>query len=90
MAGGALRLVDYEVAAALTDVYGMQELAGANLQRLANGPLATAAIYDPASRAAAVRMLWLTLADIQSAEVSLLARYRQHLPAISAAAAKYR
>ena len=90
VAGGALRLVDYDVAAALTDVYSMQDLATANLQRLANGPLTTPAIYDPASRAAAVRMLWLTLADIQYAEVLLLARYREHLPAISAAAAKYR
>jgi hypothetical protein len=90
VAGGALRLIDYDVAAALTDVYGMQELATANLQRLANGPLTTPAIYDPASRAASVRLLWLTLADIQSAEVLLLARYREHFPAISAAAAKYR
>jgi hypothetical protein len=89
LAGGALRLIDYDVAAALTDVYGMQELAAANLQRLANGPLTSPAIYDPASRAAAVRMLWLTLADIQSAEALLLARYREHFPAISAAAAKY-
>ena len=90
LAGGALRLIDYDVAAALTDVYGMQELAAANLQRLANGPLTSPAIYDPASRAASVRMLWLTLADIQSAEALLLARYREHLPAVSTAAAKYR
>lgn len=89
-AGGALRLIDYDVAAALTDVYGMQDVVAANLQRLANGPLTTPAIYDPASRAASVRLLWLTLADIQSAEVLLLARYREHLPAIRAAAAKYR
>lgn len=67
VAGGALRLVEYDVAATLTDVYGMQELATANLQRLASGPLTTPAIYDPASRAASVRLLWLTLADIQSA-----------------------
>jgi hypothetical protein len=90
VAGGALRLVEYDVTAALTDVYGMQELATKNIQRLANGPLTTLAIYDPASRAAAVRLLWLTLADIQHAEALLLARYREHFPAISAAAAKYR
>lgn len=90
VAGGALRLIDYEVTAALTDVYGMQDLATANLQRLANGPLTTPAIYDPSSRVASVRLLWLTLADIQSAEALLLTRYREHLPAIGAAAAKYR
>ena len=90
VAGGALRLIDYDVAAALTDVYGMQDIATANLQRLASGALTTPAVYDPASRAAAVRLLWLTLADIQSAEAVLLSRYRQHFPAASAAAAKYR
>jgi hypothetical protein len=90
VAGGALRLIDYDVAAALTDVYGMQELTAANLQRLAAGALSTPAIYEPASRAASVRLLWLTLADIQSAEALLLSRYRQHLPAIKAAADSYR
>ena len=69
---------------------GTQDLATENLQRLANGPLTTPAIYDPSSRAASVRMLWLTLADIQSAEARLLIRYREHLPAIGAEAAKYR
>lgn len=90
VAGGSLRLIDYDVAAALTDVYGMQELTAANLQRLATGALSTPAIYEPTSRTAAVRLLWLTLADIQSAEVLLLSRYRQHLPAIAAAADTYR
>ncbi len=89
VAGGGLRLIEYDVAAALTDVYGMQEVVAANLQRLANGPLTTPAIYDPSSRAASVRLLWLTLADIQSAEALLLNRYRDHLPTVAAAAAKY-
>ncbi|HEY8550007.1 MAG TPA: hypothetical protein VIL35_08645 [Vicinamibacterales bacterium] len=74
----------------LESVYGTQALVTENLQRLSNGPLTMPAIYDPASRAAAVRLLWLTLADIQSAEAMLLARYREHLPAIGDAAAKYR
>ena len=89
VAGGTLRLIDYDVAAALADVYGMQEQARANVQRLANGPLSTPAIYEVSSRAASVRLLWLTLADIQSAEVLLLERYHQHLPTIVAAAAQY-
>ena len=82
-------MIDYDVAAALADVYGMQEQAAANVQRLANGPLSTPAIYDASSLAASVRLLWLTLADIQSAEALLLERYRQHLPTIAAAAAEY-
>jgi len=89
VAGGALRLIDYEVAAALADVYGMQDQATANVQRLATGALSTPAIYEATSRSASVRLLALTLADIHSAEALLLARYRQHLPAVIEAASAY-
>jgi hypothetical protein len=85
VAGGSLRLIDYDVGAALAEVYGTQEQAAANVQRLANGALSTPAIYEAASRSASVRLLRLTLADIQSAEALLLERYRQHLPALAAA-----
>jgi hypothetical protein len=44
------------------------------------------ATFEPASRVASVRLLWLTMADIQSSETVLVALYRQHLPAIRAAA----
>jgi hypothetical protein len=90
VAGGALRLIDYDISAALADVYGMQEQATANVQRLASGALSTPAVYETTSRPAAVRLLRLTLADIQSAEALLLNRYRQHLPAVSTAAATYK
>jgi hypothetical protein len=90
VAGGALRLIDYDVAAALADVYGMQEQATANVQRLATGALSTTAVYEAASRPASVRLLWLTLADIQSAEALLLSRYRQHLPTVTVAARAYK
>jgi hypothetical protein len=90
VAGGALRMIDYDIAAALSDVYGMQDVAVRNLERLSNGPLTSADVYDPVRRAASVRLLWLTLADIQYAEALLLERYRQHFPAIESAAAKYR
>jgi len=86
ISGGALRLIDYDVAAALADVYRTQELATANVERLAAGPLSSTTTYDPASRAASVRLLWLTLADIASAEALLLDLYRQHLPTIRNAA----
>jgi hypothetical protein len=89
VAGGALRLIDYDVAAALADVYGMQELATANVQRLASGALSSPAIYDAASQPASVRLLRLTLEDIQSVEVLLLSRYREHLPTVIAAAGRY-
>jgi hypothetical protein len=86
LSGGAIRLVDHDVAENLSDVYRRQELVEANVQRLANGVLGAASTFDPASRTASVRLLWLTLADIQSAEAILLQAYRQHLPAMRAAA----
>jgi len=88
ISGGALRLIDYDVAAALADVYRAQELATANVERLATGALSSTTTYDPASRAASVRLLWLTLADIESAEALLLDLYRQHLPTIRNAAGR--
>ena len=86
VSGGTLRLIDYDVAAALADVYRAQELATANVERLAAGALSSTTTYDPASRAASVRLLSLTLADIESAEALLLDLYRQHLPTIRNAA----
>ena len=44
------------------------------------------ATFDPASRVASVRLLWLTTLDIESAEAILLERYGKHLPMIRAAA----
>ncbi|HET9424507.1 MAG TPA: hypothetical protein VFO55_03975 [Gemmatimonadaceae bacterium] len=86
IASGALRFVDFGVASALADVYGMQDQTMANVQRLASGPLSSITTYDPASKNASVRLLWLTLADIQSAEQLLVGLYRQHLPRVREAA----
>jgi hypothetical protein len=86
LAGGALRLIDYDVTAALSDTYRLQEITTENVNRLATGALSTTATYDPASRVASVKLLWLTLADIASAEAILLDLYRKTLPVIAHAA----
>jgi hypothetical protein len=86
LSGGALRLIDYDVVADLSEIYRVQEIATDNVDRLAKGPLSSAATFDPAQRVASVRLLWMTLLDIQSAETILLDLYRQHLPTIRAAA----
>jgi hypothetical protein len=88
IAGGTMRLIDYDLASSLADVYRIQDIATGNVQRLASGPLSSITTYDPASRPAAVRLMLLTLADIQSAEASLLKLYRQHLPHVRAASAE--
>ena len=75
LSGGALRLIDYDVATALSEIYRLQEIATDNVDRLAKGALSSTATFDPASRVATVRLLWLTLADIASAESALLDLY---------------
>ena len=86
ISGGTLRLIDFDVASALSDIYVTQEIVAKNVERLVNGPFSSTATFDPASRAASARMLWLTMADIQSSEQILIDLYRRHLPAIRAAA----
>jgi hypothetical protein len=61
----------------------------ANVERLANGPLALPTTFDPANRGPSVRLLWLTLADIQSAEAVLLKSYKDSLPDIQKAVDAY-
>jgi hypothetical protein len=85
VSGDTLRLIDHGAVAALSDIYRGQELVDSNILRLSNGVLSSPAIFDPASRPQSVRLLWLTVADIQSAEVLLLERYRRQLPVIRAA-----
>ena len=90
LAGGSLRLLDYDVTAALSEIYRAQEILTDNVNRLASGALSQTATYDPTSRDASVRLLWLTLADIHAAEALLLELYRQHVPLIQKAAERTR
>lgn len=85
LAGGSIRLIDHEVAAALSDIYRMQEILSDNMQRLANGVFTSVAVFDPAHQRASVRLLAVTLEDIRSTEATVLDLYRTHLPAIRTA-----
>lgn len=88
VSSGAFRLIDYELAAALSDIYRLQEILNGNVERLAVGAFSTTPTFDPASRVPSVRLLWLSLADVQSAESALVDLYKQHLPLIRSAAAR--
>jgi hypothetical protein len=46
--------------------------------------MTSSTLYDPAARQASVRLLWLTLADIQSAEAVLREAYTQQLAKLRA------
>jgi hypothetical protein len=88
LSGNALRLIDFDLTEGLSEVYRIQDIATANVERLANGPLTETATFDPADEQTAVRLLVLTLADIESAEEALVDAYRRRLPAIRAAAGR--
>ncbi len=86
VSGGGLRLIDYDVAALLSETYRIQEITTANIERrLVDGILSSPAIFDPASSVASFQLLQFTLRDIASAEAALAEHYREHLPKISAA-----
>jgi hypothetical protein len=82
---GALRLLDYDVVAALSDIYQTQELFATESGRFAAEMHATAA-YDPAMRIVGVRQASAELSEVAYAEKLLVDLYRRHLPAIRAAA----
>lgn len=84
LSAGIIRLIDPDLAASLSELYRAQEIATQNVERLANGVLTSSNLYDPAARQASVRLLWLTLADIQSAEVVLRDAYKAQLPKLRA------
>ena len=86
LSGGGVRLLDYALVAALSEIYDLQEIAGGNVVRLAAGPFVSTETFDYANGAASVRMLRVNVANIYSSEVVLLDLYRKHLPAIRAAA----
>jgi hypothetical protein len=85
VSSGALRLIDYGVAEALSEIYSAQEIATSNVDRLTTA-FASTAMFDPAHRVASARLLWLTIEDIRQAEAALRDFYRKHLPIIRAAA----
>lgn len=90
ISGGSLRLLDYDVTAALSEIYRAQDILSDNINRLASGALSETATFDPASRDPSIRLLWLTLADIHAAEQAVLELYRRHLPLVREAAARRR
>jgi hypothetical protein len=80
---GALRLVDYDLAAGLSEIYQMQELFRGNLDKVG---LSSTDWFDPASREAAVRKLYMAMVEVQYDERQLLLPlYRKYLPLIAGA-----
>jgi hypothetical protein len=80
---GALRLLDYELVAAVSEIYQMQDLFRGNMN---NVGISSTDWYDPTARDAAVRKLYMGMVELQYDERQLLLPlYRKYLPLISTA-----
>ncbi|HEY7293259.1 MAG TPA: hypothetical protein VH583_25715 [Vicinamibacterales bacterium] len=82
---GALRFIDYDLVAALSEIYQVQAFYGQNIDRVVAAAASTAA-FDPSSRAVVVKQLAYDLNQVAFAEKLLLDLYKRHAPAIRAAA----
>ncbi len=83
---GALKLIDYDLVATLSEIYQRQELLSSTVENRMGASGLSSIAFDPASRMVSVRQLWLTMADVVSIEKTLQDQYREHLSAIRAAA----
>jgi hypothetical protein len=81
VSSGALRLIDYDLIARLSEIYTMQEHLGAAIGRI---PVSSPAFFDPASGDASVRLSQAALNEVAWAEQSLVALYRKQLPELRA------
>jgi hypothetical protein len=81
VSSGALRWIDYDLVAGLSEIYQMQEHLGAAVGRI---PVSSPAFFDPANGNASVRLSQAALSEVTWAEQSLVALYRRQLPALRA------
>jgi hypothetical protein len=82
---GALRFIDYDLVAAVSEVYVMQEYYGETISRLGSAITAGPA-FDPAARAQSVRQMSVDMREVVFAEELLVDLYRRPLPAVRTAA----
>jgi len=81
---GALRLLDYDLAAGLSEIYQRQDLFKGNVEKLG---VSETDWFDPTARDAAVRKLYMGMVEVLYDERQLLLPlYRKYLPLITAAA----
>jgi hypothetical protein len=81
---GALRFIDYDLVAAVSEIYAMQDYYGDTARQLGSAVYAGPAM-DPATSAIAVRQLTVTMREVVFAEELLIDLYRRQLPVVRAA-----
>lgn len=76
-----LRLIDYELAAGLSEIYSMQQHAAAAFAAL----FEQSAFYDSAAGVTTARLAQTAMSELTWAEETLLDLYDKHLPALRSA-----
>jgi hypothetical protein len=80
---GALRLIDYDLIARLSEIYQMQDHLGEAVRRI---PMSSPAFFNPRERDPSIHLTRMALNETLWSEQSLVELYRKHLPALQAAA----
>jgi hypothetical protein len=86
ISSGALRLLDYSVAAALSEIYGYQNLMAENHIRQVGGTLYQLEMFEPVRGNASIRLMWGLISEVAGNEQYLRDLYRKHLPLLQQAA----
>jgi hypothetical protein len=84
VSSGALRLIDYDLVASLSEIYEMQSHLAAAARRT---PMTSSAFFDPQHRVASLRQAQTALSEVAWTEQSLVRLYRQQLPTLQSATA---
>jgi hypothetical protein len=85
VSSGALRLIDYDLIASLSEIYEMQDHLAAAARRT---PMTSSAFFDPRDRVASIRQAQTALSEVAWTEQVLVALYRRQLPMLRSAVAR--
>jgi len=86
ISSGALKLIDYDVVAALSEIYDYQDVMTENHNRFIANVVYSPGAFDPAARPTSVAQIRGILREIAGNEGWLLSLYRKHLPALEKSA----
>lgn len=85
---GALRLLDFEVGQAISEIYSTQMLLTDLHSRTVGAALWAPAAFDPAMRAVSTKLIWAVMSEVAGNEEALVGLYRRHLPLLQRAASE--
>lgn len=85
VSSGAFRLIDYELAAVISEIYVAQDQVYGSLVNRVTGAIYTSDMFDPATRSRALPVLRWVLVEMEGNERYVLELYEKHLPTLRAA-----